>query len=1020
MVIIDIRTLTVQFFELNVTIYVMEELEEKLFTAATAPNPHLRLVESLAKLYLIHSSSFPNDTLRYYVWKCLLGASFPVSSSSSSVDTTGVSTSLPLLPPPPPGTTTIPTNLTLLHSSTPTNISMEQYNERIRTVTQDLPNQRVIGVDAERTRPDITHFRTPETLNRIKYLLTYYCKEGYTGTVPFMNNNVSSTTTNENTVVSVQERTTTVSSSSLISFSKSSTPSSSSTSSTSTVSPTGNNSNKYNTNLGSSNSSSGVSYRQGLNELLAPFLILQCQNNVTKEPLLLADSEIMLMFSRLVARFTPRIFANTADTDFISLQCSLRLLSLLLQYHDPKLAMYLEQYTCVPELYATPWFLTLFARSLAKEELFTLWDFLIVTCRRPGPVILHALAIAFLVSNRDTIMKSSTKGSTNFDLPVVMSKLVFENCQHVSKVCGHALEILASTPLTFRRLITNVCYSGGPGLHDRTETIPVSPALLARLEKRICIKIGVEEVLLGAGSRFATTPTVQGALARAREAMARSGGGAAALVATIGEDPLTSGKALLRRDEVYELPPRYFLIDIRSKEEYEYGGHLPTAFHIAPETLQDPEKLDEIMKIFQGLKDNVHFVILGAGDINQWYQAPVPPTAILSDFSASITMNTNNTNNVSNSSSNSTKGKGTSTAPSLPQETTKSVTTSTTLIDDLKSSNIVRSASSLLSSSVRLLRQGDDEMEYAALETGLEPLSANEEDDYGKNDATRTLVALFLQKGFSRVSEVEGGYTALHQNQALFVDEVLVGHDRTYCMVCSGGNAKQLYPGRNAVERGELIQDATPYRTMNSSSNVNHNKSRSSLSISTNYGSNTNLQGSVKSPIDNSNSTGSTPRPTVNSVGRPSAPSGSSIETKKDTLSTSTATSTLHIPGTQVVTNATSAAIRTGIDTVSTVSSWVTTVPPSASVSSSNEGDTIPSLQSVSNGVSTVIRSILSPPPVSSTSSHATTNASALSGRVSPYSAEQSPSNAPSSSSTSSSASSFSMFKNLLSPPSRK
>lgn len=52
--------------------------------------------------------------------------------------------------------------------------------------------------------------------------------------------------------------------------------------------------------------------------------------------------------------------------------------------------------------------------------------------------------------------------------------------------------------------------------------------------------------------------------------------------------------------------------------------------------------------------------------------------------------------------------------------------------------------------------------------------SANEDDDYSADDLTRHLVLFFLQRGFPYVSEVQGGYTALHQHQSTAVNNVLI------------------------------------------------------------------------------------------------------------------------------------------------------------------------------------------------------------------------------------------------------
>jgi hypothetical protein len=53
-------------------------------------------------------------------------------------------------------------------------------SQLIRSVARDLPNQRVILVDTERTRVDLEEFRTPQTHDAVVSLLTWYCKSRHT------------------------------------------------------------------------------------------------------------------------------------------------------------------------------------------------------------------------------------------------------------------------------------------------------------------------------------------------------------------------------------------------------------------------------------------------------------------------------------------------------------------------------------------------------------------------------------------------------------------------------------------------------------------------------------------------------------------------------------------------------------------------------------------------------------------------------------------------------------------------
>ena len=205
-----------------------------------------------------------------------------------------------------------------------------------------------------------------------------------------------------------------------------------------------------------------VRYKQGLNELLAPLFLLEDRSGQC-----ISDGTAYNLLCRVVRHFAPRFFASD-DTDFISLQCSFRLFRLLTLYHDPTLAAVLDQYELPPELYATPWFITLFARNLNDMTIiFALWDFLFCCARSPGPAMLHFVSLAFLRSHRDVVMATARDNSEVAELPMKLSHITFESLDDVRRVCASALDLFASTPRSLRVLIHNVGYSVGSGVNGK-------------------------------------------------------------------------------------------------------------------------------------------------------------------------------------------------------------------------------------------------------------------------------------------------------------------------------------------------------------------------------------------------------------------------------------------------------------------------------------------------------------------------------------------------------------------------
>ncbi|CAM9324613.1 unnamed protein product, partial [Choristocarpus tenellus] len=136
----------------------------------------------------------------------------------------------------------------------------------------------------------------------------------------------------------------------------------------------------------------GVGYKQGMHEVLAPFVALS-----DPEP---PTSDIFMCYGAFIEQFLP--YAFNKDEEFLSLQICFRLFRLLLLYHHPRLCRFLDQYQLQPELYATPWFLTLFASSLDLPRLFEIWDFYLCW---GDPALHHFVVLAFVIGNADIILQ---------------------------------------------------------------------------------------------------------------------------------------------------------------------------------------------------------------------------------------------------------------------------------------------------------------------------------------------------------------------------------------------------------------------------------------------------------------------------------------------------------------------------------------------------------------------------------------------------------------------------------------
>ncbi|KAG2174861.1 hypothetical protein INT43_005923 [Umbelopsis isabellina] len=106
-------------------------------------------------------------------------------------------------------------------------------------------------------------------------------------------------------------------------------------------------------------------YWQGLDSVCAPFLVL----NFNQEALAYA----------CVQKFIPKFLENFFLMDNAPvLQEYLAIFRHILSYHDPELSTHLDLIGFMPDLYAIPWFLTMFTHVFPLDKIYHLWDKLLV------------------------------------------------------------------------------------------------------------------------------------------------------------------------------------------------------------------------------------------------------------------------------------------------------------------------------------------------------------------------------------------------------------------------------------------------------------------------------------------------------------------------------------------------------------------------------------------------------------------------------------------------------------------
>lgn len=106
-------------------------------------------------------------------------------------------------------------------------------------------------------------------------------------------------------------------------------------------------------------------YWQGLDSLCAPFLALNFNNEALAYACLTA----------FIPKYLHKFFLK--DNSLV-IQEYLAVFSHLIAFHDPELSNHLDGIGFIPDLYAIPWFLTMFAHVFPLHKIVHLWDTLLL------------------------------------------------------------------------------------------------------------------------------------------------------------------------------------------------------------------------------------------------------------------------------------------------------------------------------------------------------------------------------------------------------------------------------------------------------------------------------------------------------------------------------------------------------------------------------------------------------------------------------------------------------------------
>ena len=183
----------------------------------------------------------------------------------------------------------------------------------------------------------------------------------------------------------------------------------------------------------------GTPYRQGLNELAAPFVFLDASPKVT-----------FMLFDRFVQRFADQLYGSISRSSTrkkSSLLCACRLFGAFMSYHDPRLASHLADAGFSPALYATPWLLTLMARNVGNiQSTLNLYDAFLAY---DDPALVFGLGFATLRAQRDVLLELPAAR-----VPELLARHMAPTKASFPALAPTAIASLKQTPPSFRRALT--------------------------------------------------------------------------------------------------------------------------------------------------------------------------------------------------------------------------------------------------------------------------------------------------------------------------------------------------------------------------------------------------------------------------------------------------------------------------------------------------------------------------------------------------------------------------------------
>ncbi|KAA8496885.1 TBC1 domain family member 23 [Porphyridium purpureum] len=227
-----------------------------------------------------------------------------------------------------------------------------------------------------------------------------------------------------------------------------------------------------------------IEYIQGMNEILAPFVLL---DDTGGNPRL-----VYALYNEFITKFATFLLEGSEQRMFNTLRIAFSFFARLFLYHDPELFWYLENQGMSVDLYTTSWFITIFARNFSLEILLKLWDLLVLED--------HALGIYFFGLALVLDKKEHLKRVDPSALPEALMNLAPQDVSEVKRLWRKGSELrIRQTPSSYLRILLSRFSShqrrGSRESVDQRKHA-VHDAALEEMRHSSCLQVSLDETVL--------------------------------------------------------------------------------------------------------------------------------------------------------------------------------------------------------------------------------------------------------------------------------------------------------------------------------------------------------------------------------------------------------------------------------------------------------------------------------------------------------------------------------------------